>query len=159
MASFLVADEAFVVLHVLHSLTRREIDFVHIHGIGIGTRSSAGWQDLAISSSSELPKLYHVAVKFSSLVEPLFPFPTSLFLTVRKGCGSHHNGKLLSYSSLEGVYEDAVIIDSAACLGQFEGHGVLIKVSIELVHAERIDGLAGLVLNIFRDEGFLKGFA
>ena len=131
----------------------------NIHGFGVRASSSLSWRDIAISPSLEFPKSYHVAVKLSSLVEPLFPFPACLFLPIREGSGGHHDGELLSYSSLEGIYEDAVIINSTACLGQFEGSGVLIEVSIELVHAEGIDGLVGSVFNVFWDKGFLKGFA
>ena len=41
VASLLVADEAFSVSDVFHLLTRREIDFVYIHGIWIRSRGSA----------------------------------------------------------------------------------------------------------------------
>ena len=74
-------------------------------------------------------------VELSCLVKPLFPLPTSLFLSIREGSSSHHDSELLGYSSLEGAYQDTIVIDSAAHLGQFEGSGILVKVSIELVHA------------------------
>ena len=43
VASLLVADEAFAVLHVLCSFTGREVDFIHIHGVGVGVSGSASW--------------------------------------------------------------------------------------------------------------------
>ena len=92
-------------------------------------------------------------------VEPLFPLPASLFLTVREDSGSHHDGELLGYSSLEGIHEDTIVINSTACLSQFKGSGVLIEVSIELVHAEGINSLVGSVLDVLQDEGHFKGFA
>ena len=159
VASLLVADEALAISNVLHSFTRGEVDLIHIHSIGIGVRISVSQRYIAVSSSSEFPELYHVLVKLSCLVKPLFPFPAGLFLPIREGGGSHHDGELLGYSSLEGVYQDAVIVDSTVFLGQFESGGVLVEVSIELVHAEGIDSLAGSVLKVFWDEGFLKGFA
>ena len=157
--SLLVADEAFAVSDMLCSFTGRKIDFVYVHSVGVGVRSPVSWWNITVSPSSELPKSYHIAVKLSCLVKPLFPLPPGLLLPIREGSSSHHDGKLLGYSSLEGVYQDAVIINSTACLGQLESSGVFIKVSIELVHAEGVDGLAGSVFDILRDEGFLKGFA
>ena len=159
MASLLVTDEALSVSDVLRFFTRREIDFVNVHSIQIRARGSAGQQDITISSSSEFLESYYIAVKLSCFVEPLFPFPTSLFLTVREGGSDHHNGELLGYSSLEGIHEDAVIINSTMHLGQFKSGGALVEVTIELVHAEGIDSLAGSVLDILQNEGFLEGFA
>ena len=159
VTSFLVANEAFVVPHVLCSFTGREIDFIHVHCVGVRTSGPVSWWDITVSSSLEFPELHHISVKLSCFVKQLFLFPTSLFLAGREGSGGHHDGKLLGYPSLEGVHQDAVIIDSTVCLGQFKGGGVLVEVSIELVHTERIDSLAGLILDIFWDEGFLKGFA
>ena len=43
--------------------------------------------------------------------------------------------------------------------GQFKSGGVLVKVSIELVHTEGINSLAGSVLDVLQDEGFFEGFA
>ena len=60
---------------------------------------------------------------------------------------------------LEGIHENAVIIDSSAGLGQLEGGGVFIKITVELVYAKRIDSLVGLVLDVLQNEGFFKGFA
>ena len=154
-----MADEAFAVSNMLHSFAGREIDLVHAHGIRVGARSSASQQNIAISPSSELPESYHVSVKLPCFVEPLFPLPAGLFLAVREGGGSHHDSKLLGYPSLEGVYQDAVVVDSTVCLGQFESSGVLVEVSVELVHAEGINSLVGSVLDILQDEGFLKGSA
>ena len=145
-----MTDEALSVPDVLCSFTQREINLVHIHGIGIGARGSASQQNIAVSPSSEFPELYHISVEFPSFVKPLFPLPTSLFLPIGEGSGSHHDSELLGYPLLEGIHQDAVIIDPAVCLGQFEGSGVLIKVSIELVHAEGIDGLAGSVLKVVK---------
>ena len=159
VASLLVADKALVVPNVLCSFTRREMDLVYVHSVGIGVEGSASRWNIAVSSSLEFPESYHISVELSCFVKPLFPFPTGLFLTVRKGGSSHHDSELLSNSSLKGVYEDAVIVDSTACLGQFEGSGVFIEVSIELVHAEGIDSLAGSVSEIFWDEGFFESFA
>ena len=102
VASFLVADEAFSVPDVFRSFTRREVDLVYIHGIGIGLRGSVSWRDVTVPSSSEFSESYHVSVEFPSFVKPLFPPPISL--SVRKGGGSHHNSELLGYPSLEGVY-------------------------------------------------------
>ena len=157
MASLFVTNEALSVPDVLRFLTGREVDLINVHCVWIGTGSSASRQDIAISSSSEFPESYHIAIEFASFIEPLFPFPTSL--SVREGSGSHHDSELLGYSLLECVYEDAAIIDPTACLGQFEGCGVLVKVSIELVHVEGIHSLVGAILQILRDEGFFEGFA
>ena len=154
MASLLVTDEALSVPDVLSPFTRREVNLVHIHGIRIWSRGLASWWDVTVSSSSEFPKSYHISIEFPSLVKPLLPLPTSL--SVREGSGSHHDSELLGHSPLEGVYWDAVIIDSAACLGQFEGGGVLVKVSVELVHVKGIDSLAGSVFKILWDEGFFE---
>ena len=102
VASLLVADEALLVSDVLRSFTRGEIDLVYVHGIWVRSGDLVcGW-DVAVPSSSEFSESYHVSVKFSSLVKPLFPFPTSL--SIREGGGSHHDGKLLGYSSLEGIH-------------------------------------------------------
>ena len=128
-----MADEAFVVSHVPCSFTGREIDLIHVHHIGVRASGSVSQWNIAVSPSLEFPELYHISVKLSCFVEPLFPLPAGLFLTVREGSGSHHDGELLGYSSLEGIHEDTIVIDSAACLGQFKGGGVLIEVSIELV--------------------------
>ena len=153
-----MTDEALSVPDVLCSFTRREINLVHIHSIGIGARGLVSQRNIAVSPSSEFPELYHIVIELSCFVKPLFPLPAGLFLSFREGGSGHHHSKLLGYSSLEGIHQDAVIIYSAVCLGQLKGSGVLVKVSIELVHAEGIDGLAGLVLEIFQDKGFFKGF-
>ena len=154
VTSLLVADEALSVPDVLSSFTRRKVNLVYIHSIGIRTRGLASRRDVAVSSSSEFPESYYISVEFPSLIKPLFPPPTSL--SIGEDGGSHHDSKLLGYSPLEGVYQDAIIIDSAVCLGQFKGSGVLIKVSIELIHAEGIDGLAGSVFKILQDKGFFE---
>ena len=161
VAPHLVADEAFVVPHMLSSFTGREIDLVCIHGIRVSGWSSGSVQlgqwDKAVSPASELPESYYISIKFSCFVEPLFPFPTCLFLSFREGSGSHHDSKLVGYSSLKGVYQNAVEVDPTACLSQFKGGGILVEVTVELVHAEGIDSLDGSIFNILWDEGFLKG--
>ena len=48
-------------------------------------------------------------------------------------------------------------MDSTLSLGEFEGYGVLVKVSIELVHGEGVNILLCLVLDILQDKGFFKG--
>ena len=158
--SLFVADEALVVLHVLCSFFRREIDFVHIHGIrvlgGPGSSSVLNWQYVTVSPTSELSELYHISVKLSHFVQPLFPFLASLFLSIRESSGGHHDSELIGYSSLEGIYEDTVKINSTAHLSRFEGSGVFIKVSVKHVHVEGIDSLMGLVLDVLWDEGFFK---
>ena len=156
VASLFVADEAFAVPNVFCSFTGRETDLIYIHSVGVGARGSASWQDIAISPSSELPKSYHIVVEFPSFVKPLFPLPASM--PVRESGGSHHDGELLGYSSLEGIYQDAVIINSTVCLGQFEDGGVLVKVSLKLFHAEGVDSLVGSVFDVLRDKSFFKGF-
>ena len=37
-------------------------------------------------------------------------------------------------SLLEGVYQDVVCLDTTVCLGQSESHGILVKITSELVH-------------------------
>ena len=78
---------------------------------------SVSQRNITVSSSSEFPESYHISVKLSCLVKPLFPFLTGPFLAVREGGSSHHDGELLGYSSLESIHKDAIIIDSAARLG------------------------------------------
>ena len=99
---FLVTDEALLVPNVRRPFTRGEIDLVYVHCIGIQSRGSASRGNVAVSPSSEFPKSYHVSVEFPSFVEPLFPLPISL--SVWKGSGSHHDGQLLGYPSLEGIH-------------------------------------------------------
>ena len=139
MTSLLVADEALPVSDVFCPIAWREIDFVYIHSIGICLRGSASRRNVTVSSSLEFPELYHVSIELPGLVQPLFPFPGSL--SIREGSGSHHDGKLLDYSSLEGVHQDAVVVNSTTCLGQFEGSGVFVEVSLEFVHTEGVDSL------------------
>ena len=97
-----MADEAFPVPDVFCSLVRREVDFIYVHCVGIRSRGSTSQRDVAVSSSSEFPELYHVSVEFPSFIKPLLPLPTSL--SVREGGGSHHDSELVGYSSLESVY-------------------------------------------------------
>ena len=138
MASYFVTDEAFVVSHMLRSLTWREIGLVHIHGIRvIGRLSSSGglsWGNVAISPTPEFPESYHISVKLSCLVEPFFQFPAHLLLSIGEGSSSHHDSELVGHPSLESIHEDTVNVDSAACLGQLEGSGVFIKVPFKLIH-------------------------
>ena len=138
-----MTDESLLVPDVLSSFIWRKVDLVYIHSIGIRSRGLVSQQDVAVSSSPQFPKSYYIPIEFPGLIKPLFPFPISL--SIREDGSSHHDSELLGYSSLKGVYQDAVIVDPAACLGQFKGSGVLVEVSIELIHAEGIDSLAGLV--------------
>ena len=114
-----MADEAFSVSEVLCPFARGKIDPIYIHSVGIGVGGSASWWNVAVPSSSEFPESYHVLIEFPGFVQPLFPLPTSL--PIREGGGGHHDSKLLGYSSLEGVHQDAVIVDSTARLSQFDG--------------------------------------
>ena len=161
VAPLLVADEALVVPHVLCSFTRRQIYFVHIHGIRIPGRSGSprvlGQRNITISPTLEFPESYHILIELSCLIKPLFPFPASLFLSVREGGSGHHDSKLVSHPSLEGIHQGAVQVNSAAYLSQSKGGGVLVEVTIELVHAKRVDCLASSILDILQDEGFFKG--
>ena len=68
VASLLVANEALSVPNVLSSFTGGEIDLVHVHSIGVGSRGSASWWDVAGPSSSEFSKLYHILVELSCLI-------------------------------------------------------------------------------------------
>ena len=139
MAPLFVTDEALAVPHVFCSFFWREINPVNIHGVGIsgwlGSSSWLSWWNEAVSSTSELSESYHVLVELSCLIKPLFPFPASLFLSLREGSGSHHDSKLVGYPSLEGIYQYAVEVNSTVCLGQSKGSGILVKVTVELVHA------------------------
>ena len=78
VASLLVADEAFSVSDMFCPIAQREIDFVYIHSVGISLRGSVSWWDVTVSSSSEFPESYHVLIELPGLVQPLFPFPSSL---------------------------------------------------------------------------------
>ena len=102
VASLLVADEAFFISDMFCPIAWREIDFVYIHSVGISLGGSASRQNVTVSSSSEFPESYYVSVELPGLVQPLFPFPGGL--PIREGGGSHHDSKLLSYSSLEGIH-------------------------------------------------------
>ena len=138
VASLLVTDETFVVTHMFSSFTGREIDPVNVHGVGVSGGTSkfhhlGGW-NIAVASSSELPESYHILIELSCLIEPLFPFPTSLFLFSWEGSSGHHDGELVGCPSLGGIHQDTVKVGSTAGLGQSEGNGILIKVTIELVH-------------------------
>ena len=161
MASYFVTDEAFAVPHMLCSFTRREIDFVHIHGIRVpGRLSGSGglsWGNVAVSPTPEFPESYHVLVKLSCLVEPLFPFPASFFLSIREGSRGHHDSELVGYPTLESVHEDTVNVDSTACLGQLESSGVFVEVPIKLIHVKGVDGLTSSIFDVFQDEGFFEG--
>ena len=147
MSSLLVADETLAVAHMFSPFTGREVDLVDVHDIGISGGTSdfhwLGLLDIACPSSLEFPESYHISVKLSCLIEPLFTFPSSLFLSSREGSSSHHNSKLIGYPLLEGVNQNAVEIDSTTHLSQSESSGVLVKVSVELVHGQGIDSLAG----------------
>ena len=158
-----MTDEAFGVPHVLCSFIRREIDPVYVHGIGVpgrpGGSGSLSQQDVAVSPTPEFPESYHVSIKLSCFIQPLLPLPASLVLSFQEGGSGHHDGKLVGYSSLKGVYQDVVKVDSAPCLGQSKSGGILVKVTVGLVYAQGIDSLACTILDVFGDEGFLKGVA
>ena len=156
-----MADEAFVVLHVLCSFTGREIDLVYIHGIGVpgwlGGSSILSQWDVAVSPTPELSELYHILVEFSYPIEPLFPFPASLVLSFQEGGGSDHDGKLVGHPLLKGIHQDAVKVNSAVCLSQSEGGGILVEVTVKLVHVKGVDCLAGSIFDILWDKDFFKG--
>ena len=97
---FLVADETLVVPHVFSLLTGGEVDPVDVHGIWVRVCSLSGQRDVVVASSSEPSESYHILVKLSCLIEPLFPFPAQLLLSLGQSGGSHHDGKLLGYSLL-----------------------------------------------------------
>ena len=102
VTSLLMPNEAFSVPNMLCFFIWGKVDLVYVHSVRIQSGGSVSRQDVAISSSLELSELYHVSVEFPHLVKPLFPFPTSL--SIGEGSSSHHDSKLLGYSSLEGVY-------------------------------------------------------
>ena len=102
VASLLVADEALLVSDMFCPIARGEIDFVYFHSIGICLRILASRQNVTVSSSSEFPESYYIPVELPGFVQPLFPFPSSL--SIREGGSSHHDSKLLGYSSLEGIH-------------------------------------------------------
>ena len=134
-----MTDEAFVVSHMLRSFTGREIDLVDVHSIGVPRWSSdpgclSQWNE-AVSPTLEFSELYHVSVELSCLIKPLFPFPAGFVLSFLESSSSHHDGKLVGYPSLKGIHQDAVEVNSASCLSQSEGSGILVKVTIELIHA------------------------
>ena len=98
----LCADEAFAIPDMLRLVARGEIDFVYIHGIWVDLRGSASWGNVAVSSSSKSSESYHISIELPGLVQPLFPFPSSL--SVWESGSSHHDSELLGYSSLKGIY-------------------------------------------------------
>ena len=126
--SLFVADEAFVVSHMFCPFTGREIDLVSVHGIGVldglGGSSMLSQRDVTVSSSLEFPELYHLLVELSCLIQPLFLFPASLVLSFWESSSSHHDSKLLGHSSLKGIHQDAIEIDSTMCLSQSKGSGI-----------------------------------
>ena len=77
MTPNIVAGEAFAVPHVLGSFSRREIDPVYLHSIGVPVRTCHPWLgllDVAVSSSSELPESYHISMELPGFIQPLLPF-------------------------------------------------------------------------------------
>ena len=64
----LVTDEALSVSDMLGSFSRREIDFVYVHSIGICSGGSVSWWDVAVSPSSKFPESHHILVEFPGLV-------------------------------------------------------------------------------------------
>ena len=59
---------------------------------------------------------------------------------------------------LEGVHQNVVQIDSAACLGQSESCGILVIVTMELFHGEGIDFLPYSIFQILWNECSCKVF-
>ena len=159
VTSFFVADETLAVSHVLSPFAGREVDLVDIHGIGVRVCNLLSQGNVAVASSSEFPESYHISVELSCFIKLLFPFPAKFLSAFWEGSSGHHDGELLGYPSLKGVHQDAVIVNSTVCLGEFEGSGVLVEVSIELVHAEGVYSLAGSIFKVLQDKGFLKGIA
>ena len=103
-----MADEIFVVPHMLHSFTGREVDLIYVHCIGVpgwlGGSGCLSWWNEAVSPTSELPESHHILVEFPCFVEPLFPLPASLFLSFWEGSDSHHDSELVGYLSLKGIH-------------------------------------------------------
>ena len=137
--SRLVTWETPIFLHVVPSFIRGEAYSVNVHCIQIweqlllpeGSPFLRGiLGDDVIIPSPNFPELYDVPVKFSHLVKPLFPSPSSFFLAQWKVSGGHHYGQLVGDSSLKGVYQNTVQVNSAMCLGQSKGRGVLVRVSV-----------------------------
>ena len=85
VASLFETDKAQSFPHVLCSFMWREIYPIHIHGIRVfGGSCSSDWLgqwNEGVPSSLELLESHHVPVEFSSLIKPLFPLPTHLFLS------------------------------------------------------------------------------
>ena len=108
MASYFVANEAFAVVHVLCLFTWWEVDLVNIHGIGVlwGWASGPcqlGLLDVAVTSSSELPKSYHIAVEFSCFIKLLLPLPSCFLLSFGKRSCSQHDSQLVGDPLLKGI--------------------------------------------------------
>ena len=122
LASRFVTSETPIFFHMVSFFIRGEAFPVNVHHIQIWDRFipperspflwSASGNDVVIPSS-DFPELYDIPMKFPCFVEPLFPFPSSLFLAQREGSSSHHYGQLIGDPSLKGVYQDAVQVDSA----------------------------------------------
>ena len=66
--SDLVADEAFVVLHIFHSLNGRKANGVNVHDIGVSCCFKEEGSDAASSSESSDPFL--LSVEFTCLFDP-----------------------------------------------------------------------------------------
>ena len=161
VASLLVADEALVVSHMLCSFTRREVGLVYVHGIGVSGRSGSSSvlsrQDVAVSPILEFPESYNVLVEFSGLIQPLLPLPAGFVLSFWEGSSGHHDSKLVGHPLLMGVHQATIEVNSAACLGQSEGGGILVEVTVKLVHVKGVDCLAGSIFDILWDKDFFKG--
>ena len=59
---------------------------------------------------------------------------------------------------MKGVYQDAVQVDSTACLGKSESGGILVEVAFELFHGEGINFLAGLIFQVLWNKGSMEVF-
>ena len=136
-------------------------DGVYIHGVrifGLFYWSSCQQDEARFTASSlDITKSDIVPVKFSCLIKPLCSSPSGLFLASRQSGSGHHEGQWIGDTSLQGVNQQVIIMDFTSSLYEFEGYGVLIKVSIKLVHGEGVNILVSSVYYVSRDKGFFKG--
>ena len=130
LASRFMTCETFIFLHMVSSFIRGETYPVNVHCIQIRDwfllpeESPFQWRtpgDDVVIPPSDFSKSYDIPVEFPCLIKPLFPPPSSLFLAQGKSGSSHHYSQLVGDSSLKGVYQDAVQVNSATCLGKSKG--------------------------------------
>ena len=69
-------------------------DSIYVHSVRVFRQfyRSSCWQGEGLASSSDVVKLDVVPIKFSCLIQPLFPSPSSLFLASRQSGSGHHDG-------------------------------------------------------------------